>query len=272
MDEHIGDECTQPASNNPNSFIPSLTSVYVNFWNSIRVSLNGYAEQASNNDIEVHSVNGKLKVKSKTPFWMTGLPNRRDRRNPGIIDVAITFEQEVIVKNDHKGDRYLEAVVSYVRMLYLENYDEVKRKIGKNGNYKSQVLSGFHFDLVDQENKNMDWYDHPIYHANFDLKCIDLGSLRKEGYVLPVNQRRIDYPRIPTAPINLAGAIFLLLRDHLPDSVEKGWPEMIQKSVSKLPLYPSGILSKYLRDDRYLDCLSWYNTDGRRNSIQSHNS
>lgn len=235
--------------------IPVLRDGYVNFWNSIYRLTNGYSKSASSSDVDVWSVsNEKLKVESKSPFWMTGLPNRR-RGSAGDVDVAITFEQEVSVMQPPRSNKYFEAVRSYVRILYLENYEMVTRKIRDDSNYKSSVLSGFHFDLVDQENGSAG-YDHPIYHANFDTKCIDLNSLGREGYKLPSELSRIDYPRIPTAPIDLAGATFLILRDHLPDLVERGWPNGIQRNVSKLPRYPEGVL-------RNLGYRDWYNTDGR---------
>ena len=125
------------------------------------------------------------------------------------------------------------------------------------------MLSGFHFDLVNQEKQSLDWYDHPIYHANFDMKCIDLHFLKREGYTLPEWSNRIDYPRIPTAPIDLAGAIFLLLRDHLPELVEKGWPAKIGNNANKLPHYPNGVLRRNTRNGQVLDYLSWYNLNSR---------
>lgn len=247
--------------------IPTLQDGYANFWNSIRIHANGYVQPVSKNDFKVQIRNGRLRIETRTPIWLIGLPVRRKEVTGEIFDVAITFEQDVDVKGLGTPSQYFEAVASYVRILYLDNDKIVSKRKVEDSTYRGHVRSGFHFDLVNQENKNRDWYDHPIYHANFDLKCIDLNTLGRNDYELPQVSGRIDFPRIPTAPMDLAGVIFLLLRDHRPDLVETGWPDNIRKLAKRLPRYPHGVLNQYIKQGQILDCLSWYNTDGGRSSV-----
>jgi hypothetical protein len=116
-----------------------------------------------------------------------------------------------------------------------ENRLEI-RKSNVQVHYKETrkgVSCGFHFDL--DLNRH-----HPIFHVQLDD--------REHG--------RFDAPRIPTAPIDLCGAIYMILHDHFSSKVRGGWPEAIKVAVNALPRLPTRVFRAPA--GQQMSCTQWY--------------
>lgn len=245
--------------------LTKLGKVYRDFWLWVVKLTDRKAEDMGRQDIQVKDVTHTdgyitFRIWSSRPLLINGLSARRRDTERADYDVAIDFEQHVSIKADGDGMSYFEAVRSTIRLLYLENYNSVKTK-GTSG----KIYSGVHFDLNDQNQNTSDEYDHAIFHANFDLKCIDprerLGRVNYEEPAIG----RIDSPRIPTAPMDISAVVFSLLRDHMPETVVKGWPENMLEVLNDLPHLPKGTLNDCLKPEAHSNCYCWYRLDGRRN-------
>jgi hypothetical protein len=243
-----------------------LNKTYQDFWLWIVNLTDRKAVNLSKGDLKVEDAsksNDKivLRVRSTRPFLINGLTGRRRDSTRTDYDVAIEFVQYVYF-DEQQG--CFKAIKSTVRLLYMENYKIVKihqERFGKPG----KIYSGIHFDLVSQDSNNTDGYDHPIFHASFDLTCIDPQRAGRGNYEKP-SLGRFDFPRIPTAPMDLGAVIFSILRDHLPEKVIRGWPQKMSDVIAELPRYPRGTLDMCLKEDIDLSNRDWYKLDGQRNS------
>jgi hypothetical protein len=152
------------------------------------------------------------------------------------LDVYIKFTQ-VVQAESNNGDRGLIAIKSNIKLLYFDTNNE---------------RCGLHFDLSGE-----DQHDHPVYHAQIDTSCIppDAVSRRYDGTQRSILSR---YPRIPTAPMDLAAVVYLILRDHLPSRVRNGWPGELRGAAYALPHLPSDHFQEHLKPQHKVECLWWY--------------
>lgn len=171
-------------------------------------------------------------------------------------EILIQLRQTVSRSAGTSGSAF-QLVHSVVRVAYLD-----KRRAPPAGPGSAprgqQVIAGFHFDLgLDQQFSRQP--AHPIYHAQIDFDCIvKPGSSRRCtacGRNVRVTSR---FPRIPTAPLDLAGVVFLVLNDHFPSRVAAGWPPELASAASKLPRLPRLRTTGTRSPDGELDVVSWY--------------
>ena len=247
------------------AMIQKLNKTYRDFWLLITTLTDGKAKNLSRQDLNVSDAPGSLgksilRVQSTRPFEINGLTARRRNSSQTDYDVAIEFLQDV---NFDEERSCFNVIKSNVRLLYMENYRKVKIQFQKDQT-SGKVYSGVHFDFASQGTHTVDEYDHPVFHANFDLNCIEPSRLNRLNYEKPAVSR-IDVPRIPTAPMDLAGVVFSVLRDHLPEKVVKGWPPKISTITENFPRYPRVTLDSCLKTDVKLSNTDWYHLNGQRN-------
>lgn len=258
------------------AYIETLYRVYSNFWEEVVKLTGGLAKPISRDDLLIKVTSDEshaehLKVETKTAFWIEGLPGRRKiGASKQSYDVVIGFEQLLSVISENSVDSQFEAEKSVVRLMYLDCERELNRRQQENGQeIVRHVYVGVHFDLLDQKRQTLDEYDHPVYHANFDMRCFDLSKLDRNSYRIPEGLQRIDALRIPTAPMDISAVVFSVLRDHLPDKVDDGWSRKMRSRVDALPRYPKGALANYTGNAVFPNCLCWYKTDGTRDNYHS---
>lgn len=148
-----------------------------------------------------------------------------------VVDVCIQVGQTFGIADD--GAQKLEILKSQVSVSYLDTTD-VRRGEGVD------VQRGlrFEFDHPPQEN-------HPVFHAHYDVRCLDSGFLASEYETTLSDDERanLDYPRIPSAPMDFLSVIQLILHDHLPDEMtDEGWPNGIPGLIEDFPKFPTSAL------------------------------
>lgn len=223
-------------------------------------------------DIDVKLVDGdggnpEFKISSLKPIIIKGLSERRLEKTRIDLDVVIKFIQQVGIKG--RGSEYpYEINHSTIWVMYLENYEKVNSIRRKDSSYLGDVYKGFHFDMNGQNQNTVDDYDHPMFHAHYDISCINPKDISRPFYKKVDRKEWIDSPRIPTAPLDLTGVIFYILRDHLPDAVVKGWPDDMSKVIKDLPRIPVGCLNNLIQQGVAFNSIHWYKVDGTRPKVK----
>ena len=249
-----------------------LRKAYVDFTSKVSILTGKRASSLGKTDIEIALVDGggspEFTISSLKPIIIKGLSERRLEKTRIDLDVAIKFTQQVGIKRGGEDEYSYEIIRSTIRVLYLENYETVNNIRRKDSNYLGEVYKGFHFDMNGQNQNTVDDYDHPMFHAHYDIRCISPEDLSRPFYKHIDKKEWIDSPRIPTAPLDLTGVIFYILRDHLPDSVIKGWPNDMSKIIKDLPRIPVGCLNNLIQQGVPFDSTHWYKVDGARPNVK----
>ncbi len=162
---------------------------------------------------------------------------------PRKLDICIQFKY-TIRGSEESGETFYELKDASTWVTYLE------RTGGRtNGRVNAKIQQGMHFDCHIRPRKN-----HPVFHTQFDPTSVKLHALTSEyciDGVDPDEQDELeakfrDYPRIPSAPMDITGIVYLVLNDHLPTAMELpyGWPPQLRKKVGELPSFPEGCMNR----------------------------
>lgn len=160
-------------------------------------------------------------------LWFCGIPYRPgDISND--IDVRLQFNEEIQAIDTMYGIRY-EIVNAVIRIQYIKKeHVEDRGRIG-------QVIHGLHFDFNEMPESN-----HPVFHAQFEPNCISPRAPQQSYRVEPATRSTPSFPRVPSAPVDVAGAAYMILHDHTPNLLEDkhGWPSETHNAIQKLPQFP----------------------------------
>jgi hypothetical protein len=226
-----------------------LCHAYVNFWNSIKTFTRGLAQQATMANLSATLENGTLDIETNEPFRIQGVSARPALAGRVDYDVYLTLRQEVYGNALQDGAVELRAAKSSIKLMYLEARNKADTRRELEGMLaEARVHQGFHFDLSDAAN-------HPIFHAQVDHGCIESAAIQRR---YAVGAGRCDVPRIPTAPLDFVGVVYVLLHDHFPQAVSRGWPAKIRQAASGLPLMPMTSFGDVLAAGAQMDCAWWY--------------
>ena len=216
--------------------IATLTSRYETFWQKIVALTGGKVGAKSNKNpfsVILSDSNDCVDVSTRRPLELMGAKSRPDARSRESYRVAL--DMQCTVRSGAERDYELERCT--VRVLWLST--DAGRDV------RPKALRGLHFDY--EESKD----HHPVFHAQVN-----------EGVIESVDCERapgpgMGTPRIPTAPMDLCGAIYMLLHDHYSSEVKQGWPENCRDVVGGLPRLPSTAFQEHVGDS-LMDCVWWY--------------
>lgn len=179
------------------------------------------------------------------------------------VEVYIQFGLLIRKRQDDNGPDYL-IIKSSTEMVYLQVTED-------SGSESRKRVQGLHFDFdlnSEQANGENGDYDanHPIFHAQYNPNCIDTVAF--EHWSPPMDSKTYpDYPRIPCAPFDIVAVGYMILNDHLPESVieNKGWPGNDFLS-NNLPQFPEEAFENTMPGKLHSE--AWYlhhctPTDGR---------
>jgi hypothetical protein len=228
-----------------------LRQAYASFWDSIAPLTGGRAQQATIRSLDATlDLEGRVSISTREAFAIVGVPARRTVQQRSAYDVYLTVRQVV---EGHAVDAGGEVgwwiIASNIKLIYLDARTRSQvREEREETLDKAKVHQGLHLDLSDEAN-------HPVFHAQVDHACISEDFIGRR-YV--ADARRCDVPRIPTAPLDFPGVVYVLLHDHFPDAVRKGWPPKIRDAVRALPRMPMTAFSTILAAGAHMDCACWY--------------
>lgn len=229
--------------------IAELKQAFSHFWNSVVGITGSPARGITDETITVNRVDDhRLDVctpSDSQALWFRGLPFR-----PGdssrTIDAWIQFEETVRGVEENGGVRY-EIERSVTRLVYAVQEREDGERIGK-------ARQGVHFDFKELPDGN-----HPVFHAQFDPSCIDTSAI--EEYQLQVGGKSApSFPRVPSAPIDVAAVTYMILHDHKPNLLDEdeGWPSETHAALRKLPQFPSACFDPKPQGGNGMLCDWWY--------------
>jgi hypothetical protein len=166
------------------------------------------------------------------------------------LHICAQFEQTVRGV-DVGGEVRYELSKSTVRTTYLRLLSDRDEDTGK---YDAEIKQGLHFDFERDPDDN-----HPVFHVQYDPRSIETDILEK-NYNLPRLGRFDDSypqsPRVPTAPIDVGGAIHMILRQCLED--ELNWPGRLESDFAQLPTFPHDCFEPAPQDGNCLVPEWWY--------------
>lgn len=173
------------------------------------------------------------------------------------LHICVRFQQ-TIRGVDIDGEVKYEVIKSTARTTYLRILSED----GNDGRYKAEIKHGMHYDFDRIPDDN-----HPIFHVQYDPRSIDIELLERH-YHLP-KQGRLDdrypqSPRVPTAPIDVGGAVHMILRQCMSQD-EFDWPGKLENKLGELPTFPHDCFEPEPQDGESLVPEWWYVhcTDGQ---------
>jgi len=204
------------------------------FWNTFKGSIGSVSDRTAEDifkfEVDPESETISLETQDGVAVQFQQIPNSSDNQSR-VVDVCVQVKQTFGVAD--VDAHQLEILKSQVSVNYLDTTDARRGE-----DVDVQCGLRFEFDHPPQEN-------HPVFHAHYDVRCLDSGFLANEyETTLNDNERpNLDYPRIPSAPMDFLSVIQLILHDHTPDEMtDEGWPRGIPDLIDGFPQFPTSAL------------------------------
>ena len=204
--------------------IRELEQRFSEFWNKLS---NVSGTPARREDVVVQELEqdeDTLSVSPKNPLLLKGLSCGDE-----IVDVWIYFVNSIYGVEVDSGLKY-EIEKSTIRVQYLREEERDDEKV-------MRPIQGVRFEF---EYLPEDY--HPVFHAHFEPDCLKPSDVqhRYSKEVISYGEQVIDPPRVPSAPLDLTGVIYMILQDHKPSllNTNKGWPARTQDAIKELPHFP----------------------------------
>lgn len=230
-----------------------LKRVFQEFWFQL-VGISGSCARSVDQEaitvgqVDEHHLN-VYTPKNSHALRFRGLPYRPDDSSR-VVDAWLQFNEIVRGRELNGPNRpTYEIVESATRIQYIvEDRAEDGERIGR-------ARQGVRFEFKEHPDAN-----HPVFHAHFDPVCVESGAtqdyyrVEEPEFIIP------SYPRIPSAPIDLVGATYMLLHDHVPEILEDdhGWPSDTHTAIQKLPNFPASCFSHDPQGGNGMFCDWWY--------------
>lgn len=208
-------------------------SKFNSFYNQLKNVLNVSVSNDSDLLIDINRGEEGLEVESPpgAMFQFTGIPYPSDDGVEGQkLHIGAVFEQTVVGRETDCGIVY-QTSKSTMRVVYLK---VLEGRDSSTGLFPAEIKNGYHFDFEFPPDDG-----HPIFHVQYDPESIDLGVLEQQYTIQNeeiVDSEVLDAPRIPSAPVDVAGLTYMLAKE-LPEEVE--WPGKLTGELEKLPKYPN---------------------------------
>ena len=219
--------------------IVRVRNAYLAFWEKVTKLTSGQAKRLDRNKLEV-----KFDVQTKRMTVDTGAleivgaasrPNAHSKER-----FRIFLQSQCILEGiGEENDPTLVLKQCVVRVLWLEDVAADK---------KPRSLRGLHFDYAEDDH-------HPVFHVQVDDRVLSPEFI---GVEYECAARRIETPRIPTAPMDLAATVYMILHDHFSSLVIQGWSPDAQRAIDGIPRLQCDAISSRVKERGYLDCAWWY--------------
>jgi hypothetical protein len=216
-----------------------LRQSYSDLWEEFVKLTDGAARSTSPADIEVTPIDS-LRVRmragySEGPLKVLGVRFRAQGAASKACNIYIQVEQTIQSDGeDHQGipPGWI-CTKSVARIMYTRPDAEIQKK-SEDRSYSGHptIYGGFHLDVDAAPQPS-----HPWSHVQLDPHCIvssTFPTFRRTKMCLD----KTSVPRIPTLPVDFPVILFLILKDHFPDTVLSGWPHSAAGIVARLPNLP----------------------------------
>ena len=209
----------------------NFTQVWNVFVGEVDKAAQNFADSTFEYDLDLDEEVIEVATQEGKAIQFEQVPHRVGDKST-VVDVCVQFKQRVAPINEEHDN--LEIQESKVNLTYL---DTTEAKTGDG----VKLLRGLRFEFDQQPQEH-----HPVFHVHYDRRCIDSQVLIDEYEIDPSDDQlsNPDYPRVPSAPMDLFSVIQLVLQDHAPDEInDDGWPSGIGNQFDGFPRFPSSLFS-----------------------------
>lgn len=208
---------------------------YKSLWGLFR-NTTGIEVKGTGDDLDISHKDGeKVTVESNGVLRIKGVDFEAGG-STGPIDIC--FKPDLVVIGvEYNGTRQpvIESsatAVSYLRIREAEDTGDGY----SDGRSPAEVLSAFHYDFdMDPDDR------HPVFHMQYEPSSIQIGTLNSEYDIqneCHVTSTVPNHPRVPTAPLDFAGVLYMLIQEHI-ESFDTAWPNGTINAVEKIPKIPA---------------------------------
>lgn len=179
------------------------------------------------------------------------IPSRPDQ-SFDVVDICIQFGLKVAAR-EIDGVKHFEIQKSKTNILYIDTSE---------GRRYGEIESGFRFEF-----STLPQADHPVFHTHYDTACISSEFLNDEYELDLTTQYSREYPRVPSAPMDITSVILLVLHDHQPSILnrEEGWPPSTTSTLEKIPKFPATVFDPEPQGGKGMICDWWYRHQSPQN-------
>lgn len=219
------------------SHYKDIRRAYRTLWALFR-NITGLEVKGTNDDLDIsHEHNGTVTIASGDFFKIKGV-GFEVGGSAGPIDICFKPDLTVTgVEYDGKRRPVIESSATAVSYLRISEEDDSTRDVSlSDGKTPAEVLNAFHYDFEMAPKKR-----HPVFHAQYEPSSIQIGTLASEYDIQ--NEDHVtapfpNHPRIPTAPLDFAGVLYMIVQEHI-DHFETAWPNGTIKIVEDIPKIPA---------------------------------
>lgn len=219
-----------------NSDYSDIKGAYHSLWSFFR-NIDGLEVRGTNNNLDISHKDGKVTVKGDGFLKIKGV-GFEVGKSGGPIDIC--FKPNLTVAGvDYDGVKRPVIESSATAIAYLkvsEADDGADEGTSSDNKTPAEVLSAFHYDFeMDPDER------HPVFHAQYEPSSIQIGTLVSEYDIqneTHVTNSFPNHPRVPTAPLDFAGVLCMLVQEHI-DSFDTAWPGRTIQAVAELPKIPA---------------------------------
>jgi len=205
-----------------------IQQAYGTFWEMFKGS-QGIKAEGTSEDINVSKDDGAIRVKVPTFLKISGLQYRRDTSDD-LFDICFQPELVICGREVDSSVRY-EIAKSTTRVTYL-------RRLGDredDGRFPAEIKQGMHYDFESEPATR-----HPIFHVQYDPASINPGVLNQDYRIMNADEvtgEHPNFPRIPSPPMDFAGVLYLIIKDH-EQAEDATWPSRVLDLLRDLPAFP----------------------------------
>ena len=220
--------------------IEPVKNAYMAFWEKVTKLTGAQAKRFDRQKLKV-TLDAKTKrIMVTTPMLeIHGASSRPNARSKHRYKIFLESQCTIEGVGNAKSPTFVLTRCT-VRVLWIED-DVAADKTPK-------ALRGLHFDYAEDDH-------HPVFHVQ-----VDDHVLKPEGVDVEYNVdvKRHETPRIPTAPMDLCGTVYMILHDHFSSAVLQGWGEECLQAIESMPKLPCKPISDKVKERGRLDCAWWY--------------
>jgi hypothetical protein len=218
--------------------IEPVRIAYLTFWEKVTELTSGKAKHLDRQKFNV-TLDAKKRLNVDTgALEISGAVGRPNRQSKDRFKIFLQSQCIIEDAGDAK-ERKLVLTQCVVRVLWLEDVAADKRP---------RAVRGMHFDYAEDDH-------HPVFHVQVDDRVLPPEFV---GVEYESDAKRVETPRIPTAPMDLCATVYMILHDHFSPVVLQGWNADAQRAIAGMPRLPCKPISDRVKERGYLDCLWWY--------------
>jgi hypothetical protein len=219
--------------------IVRVQAAYSTFWEKITKLTSGKAKRLDRQKLSVNLDDRKRIIVDTGALEIGGASSRPSKHHSKQRFNIFLQSQCTIEGTGDSRDPTLVLRQCVVRVLWLEEVAADK---------KPRSVRGLHFDYAEDDH-------HPIFHVQVDDRVLTPAFI---GVDYECDATRVETPRIPTAPIDLCAAVYMILHDHFSPLILQGWSVDTQRAIAGIPRLPCKPITDRVKEHSVLDCVWWY--------------